>query len=142
MTEHQQEPQPPGDTSSEELDRRIGAAAEAARMLVDSRPSDRAAWLEQVATRLDAAAEDLVDRAQPRRLVAVQQAADHPGPSRRPPAQPQDRGAAEALEEAHRVGRDLGRRDTVADGDPPAHARAPQGRSQVCTGRPVAAASR
>ena len=29
-------------------------------MLVGSRPSDRAAWLEQVATRLDAAADDLV----------------------------------------------------------------------------------
>src|SRR3712207_1970478 len=60
MTDHQQEPQPPGDTPPEELDRLIGAAAEAARMLPDSRPWDRAAWLEQVATRLDAAADDLV----------------------------------------------------------------------------------
>ena len=55
MTEHQRELQPPGDTPPEELDRLIGAAAEAARVLVGSRPSDRAAWLEQVATRLDAA---------------------------------------------------------------------------------------
>jgi NADP-dependent aldehyde dehydrogenase len=48
------------DTSPEELDRLIGAAAEAARVLVSSLPSDRADWLELVATRLDAAADDLV----------------------------------------------------------------------------------
>jgi acyl-CoA reductase-like NAD-dependent aldehyde dehydrogenase len=50
----------PGDTPPEELDRLIGAAAEAARELVGSRPSDRAGWLEHLATRLDAAADDLV----------------------------------------------------------------------------------
>jgi NADP-dependent aldehyde dehydrogenase len=49
-----------GDTPPEELDRLIGAAAEAARALVGSRPSDRAAWLERVADRLDGAADDLV----------------------------------------------------------------------------------
>jgi NADP-dependent aldehyde dehydrogenase len=49
-----------GDTLPEELDRLIGAAAEAAAELVGSRPSDRAGWLELVATRLDAAAEELV----------------------------------------------------------------------------------
>ena len=48
------------DTSPEELDRLVGAAAEAARVLVGSTPSDRAEWLEQVAARLDGAAEDLV----------------------------------------------------------------------------------
>jgi len=56
----QQERQGPGDTPPEELDRLIGAGAEAARVLVGSRPADRAAWLEQLATRLDAAADDLV----------------------------------------------------------------------------------
>jgi NADP-dependent aldehyde dehydrogenase len=60
MTARQQEGQAAGDTSPEELDRLIGAAAEAARVLVGSRPSERAAWLERVATRLDAAADDLV----------------------------------------------------------------------------------
>ena len=60
MTVRQQERQGPGDTPPEELDRRIGAAAEAARVLVGSRPSDRATWLELVAARLDAAADDLV----------------------------------------------------------------------------------
>jgi NADP-dependent aldehyde dehydrogenase len=49
-----------GDTPPEELDRLIGAAAEAARELVGSRPSDRAGWLEHLATRLDSAADDLV----------------------------------------------------------------------------------
>jgi len=53
----------PGDTPPEELDRLIGAAAEAARELVGSRPSDRAGWLEHLATRLDAAADDLVSLA-------------------------------------------------------------------------------
>jgi NADP-dependent aldehyde dehydrogenase len=47
-------------TPPEELDRLIGVAAEAARVLVGSLPSDRAAWLEVVADRLDAAADDLV----------------------------------------------------------------------------------
>jgi NADP-dependent aldehyde dehydrogenase len=60
MTVRQQERQGPGDTPPEELDRLIGAGAEAARVLVGSRPADRAAWLEQLATRLDAAADDLV----------------------------------------------------------------------------------
>jgi NADP-dependent aldehyde dehydrogenase len=60
MTPRQQENQAFGDTSPEELDRLIGAAAEATRVLVVSRPSDRAAWLELVATRLDAAADDLL----------------------------------------------------------------------------------
>ena len=50
----------PGDTLPGELDRLIGVAAEAARVLVGSRPSDRAGWLEHLATRLDAAAEQLV----------------------------------------------------------------------------------
>jgi NADP-dependent aldehyde dehydrogenase len=49
-----------GDTPPDELDRLIGGAAEAARALVGSRPSDRAAWLERVADRLDGAADDLV----------------------------------------------------------------------------------
>src|SRR5215218_251929 len=60
MTLRQQERQGPADTPPEELDRLIGAATDAARVLVGSRPSDRAGWLEHVATRLDAAAEDLV----------------------------------------------------------------------------------
>ena len=60
MTAIQQDSQGPADTSPEELDRLVGAAAEAARVLVGSRPSDRAGWLELVATRLDAAADDLV----------------------------------------------------------------------------------
>ena len=60
MTVRQQEVQGPGDTRPEELDRLIGAAAEAARVLVGSRPTDRAGWLELVATRLDAAADVLV----------------------------------------------------------------------------------
>ena len=38
----------PGDTPSKELDRLIGAAADAARVLVGSRPSDRANWLDLV----------------------------------------------------------------------------------------------
>jgi NADP-dependent aldehyde dehydrogenase len=60
MTVRQQERQGPGDTPPEELDRLIGAAAEAARVLVGSRPADRAGWLEHLAARLDAAAEQLV----------------------------------------------------------------------------------
>src|SRR5215211_3575433 len=48
------------DTPPEELDRLIAAAAEAARVLVGSRHTDRADWLEHMATRLDAAADDLV----------------------------------------------------------------------------------
>lgn len=48
------------DTAPEELDRLISAAVEADRALVGSRPSDRATWLEIVAARLDAAADDLV----------------------------------------------------------------------------------
>jgi NADP-dependent aldehyde dehydrogenase len=50
----------PGDTPPAELDRLIGAAAEAARVLVGSRPSNRAGWLEYLATRLDAAGQELV----------------------------------------------------------------------------------
>ena len=38
----------PGDTPSKELDRLIGAAADAARVLVGSVPSDRANWLDLV----------------------------------------------------------------------------------------------
>ena len=60
MTVRQQERQGPGDTPPEELDRLIGAAAEATRVLVGSRPADRAGWLEHLAARLDAAAEQLV----------------------------------------------------------------------------------
>jgi NADP-dependent aldehyde dehydrogenase len=60
MTVRQQERQGPGDTPPEELDRLIGAAAEAARVLVGSRPAGRAGWLEHLAARLDAAAEQLV----------------------------------------------------------------------------------
>jgi NADP-dependent aldehyde dehydrogenase len=60
MTVHQQEKQGPDDTPSSDLDRLIGAAAQAARVLIGSRPSDRATWLELVADRLDAAADDLV----------------------------------------------------------------------------------
>src|SRR5215207_8113971 len=59
MTVHQ-EKQGRGDTPPAELDRLIGAAAQAARVLIGSRPSDRATWLELVADRLDAAADDLV----------------------------------------------------------------------------------
>src|SRR5215213_5215449 len=60
MTVHQQEGQGPGDTPPEELDGLIGAAAEAAPVLVGSHHSDRATWLELVADRLDARAENLV----------------------------------------------------------------------------------
>jgi NADP-dependent aldehyde dehydrogenase len=60
MTTRQQQSQEPGDTRPEDLDRLIDAAADAARVLVGSRPSDRAAWLEFLATRLDNAADDLV----------------------------------------------------------------------------------
>jgi NADP-dependent aldehyde dehydrogenase len=63
MTLREQESQGPGDTSPEELDELIGAATQAARELVGSRPSDRAGWLEHLATRLDAAAEELVSLA-------------------------------------------------------------------------------
>jgi hypothetical protein len=42
MTLREQESQGPGDTSPEELDELIGAATQAARELVGSRPSDRA----------------------------------------------------------------------------------------------------
>ncbi len=59
MTVRQQESQA-GDTAPEELDRLISAAVKADRALVGSSPSDRATWLELVATRLDAAADDLV----------------------------------------------------------------------------------
>jgi NADP-dependent aldehyde dehydrogenase len=48
------------DTPPEELDRLVAAAAGAAPALVGSRPADRAAWLEHVGARLDAAAEELV----------------------------------------------------------------------------------
>jgi len=60
MTVRQQGRRGSGDTPLEELDRLIGAAAEAARVLVGSRPSDRARWLEHLADRLDAMADDLV----------------------------------------------------------------------------------
>ena len=60
MTVRQQENQGSGETRPEELDRLIGTAADAARVLVGSQASDRAAWLELVADRLDAAADDLV----------------------------------------------------------------------------------
>jgi NADP-dependent aldehyde dehydrogenase len=60
MTVRQQEGQGPSDTSPEELDGLIGAAAGAARALVGSRPADRAGWLEHLATRLDAGADELV----------------------------------------------------------------------------------
>ena len=60
MTVHQQQGQRPGDTPPEELNRLIGAAAEAAPVLVGSHPSDRASWLELVADRLDAEADNLV----------------------------------------------------------------------------------
>jgi NADP-dependent aldehyde dehydrogenase len=60
MTVRQQGRRGSGDTPPEELDRLIGAAAEAARVLVGSRPSDRAGWLEHLADRLDAVADDLV----------------------------------------------------------------------------------
>ena len=59
MTVRQQQ-DPARDTELEELDRLIGAAAAADRELVSSRPLDRARWLELVATRLDAAADQLV----------------------------------------------------------------------------------
>jgi NADP-dependent aldehyde dehydrogenase len=48
------------DTAPDELDRLVAAAADAAPRLVDSRPADRAGWLEHLATRLDAAAEELI----------------------------------------------------------------------------------
>jgi NADP-dependent aldehyde dehydrogenase len=48
------------DTSAEELDRVIGLAADAARLLVDTTPTERATWLEAVADALDAAGGDLV----------------------------------------------------------------------------------
>jgi NADP-dependent aldehyde dehydrogenase len=60
MTVQPSQGREPGDTPPEELDRLIGAAAKAARELVGSRPSDRAGWLEHLATQLDAAAEKLV----------------------------------------------------------------------------------
>jgi NADP-dependent aldehyde dehydrogenase len=60
MTLQHQKGQAPGDTPPAELERLIGAAAHAAPVLVHSRPSDRAAWLGFVASRLDAAADDLV----------------------------------------------------------------------------------
>jgi NADP-dependent aldehyde dehydrogenase len=60
MTVHHQQKQGPGDTPAADLDRLIGAAAQAARVLIGSRPSDRATWLELVADRLDAAADDVV----------------------------------------------------------------------------------
>jgi NADP-dependent aldehyde dehydrogenase len=60
MTVRQQESQGPGDTQPEELDQLIAKAVDAARLLTGSRPSDRATWLEELATRLDAEADDLV----------------------------------------------------------------------------------
>ena len=60
MTGRQQETQTPGDTPPEELERLIGAGADAARILIGSRPSDRADWLEFMASRLDATGDDLV----------------------------------------------------------------------------------
>jgi NADP-dependent aldehyde dehydrogenase len=60
MTVPKQDEQGPHDTPPEDLHRLIGAAAEASRGLVGSRPSDRATWLELVADRLDARAEELV----------------------------------------------------------------------------------
>jgi NADP-dependent aldehyde dehydrogenase len=60
MTVREEETKRSGDTPPAELDELIGAAAEAARELVGSSPSDRAAWLELVATQIDAAAGDLV----------------------------------------------------------------------------------
>jgi NADP-dependent aldehyde dehydrogenase len=48
------------DTPPEELDRLVASAAAVAPALVGSRPSDRAAWLEHLAGRLDAGAEELV----------------------------------------------------------------------------------
>jgi NADP-dependent aldehyde dehydrogenase len=50
----------PDDTSADELDRLVAAAADAAPRLVGSQPADRAGWLEHLAARLDAAAEELV----------------------------------------------------------------------------------
>jgi NADP-dependent aldehyde dehydrogenase len=60
MTAHAPQTLDAADTPPEELDRVIGLAAEAARVLVDSRPTDRAGWLEAVANRLEAAADELV----------------------------------------------------------------------------------
>jgi NADP-dependent aldehyde dehydrogenase len=60
MTSQPSQGQEPDDTPPEELDRLIAAAAEAARVLGGSRHADRADWLEHLATRLDAAADDLV----------------------------------------------------------------------------------
>lgn len=60
MTARASQGAPPDDTASDELDRLVTAAAEAAPRLVGSRPADRAGWLEHLATRLDAAAEELV----------------------------------------------------------------------------------
>ena len=53
-------PAPSDDTAADELDRLAAGAADAAPRLVDSRPADRAGWLEHLATRLDAAAEELI----------------------------------------------------------------------------------
>jgi NADP-dependent aldehyde dehydrogenase len=60
MTAEQQESPVVADTRPEELDRLADAAVAAARQLVGSRPSVRAGWLEALADRLDAAAEELV----------------------------------------------------------------------------------
>jgi NADP-dependent aldehyde dehydrogenase len=60
MTEQPSQGHEPHDTPPEQLDRLIGAAAKAARELVGSSPVERAGWLELVAARLDAAAEELV----------------------------------------------------------------------------------
>jgi NADP-dependent aldehyde dehydrogenase len=60
MTAQPSQGQEPDDTPPEQLDRVIGAAAEAARELVGASPVERAGWLELVAARLDAAAEELV----------------------------------------------------------------------------------
>lgn len=60
MTVRQPEGQQPGDTAPEELDRVVAAAAEAARVLVGTRPTERADWLDLIASRLDAARDELV----------------------------------------------------------------------------------
>jgi NADP-dependent aldehyde dehydrogenase len=60
MTVRQEQAPESTDTTPDELNRLIGAAAGAARVLVDSRPTDRAGWLEAVADRMDAGADDLV----------------------------------------------------------------------------------
>lgn len=60
MSGSQQEARQSADTPPEELDRLLEAAADAAGPLVASLPADRASWLDHLADRLDAAAEDVV----------------------------------------------------------------------------------